>query len=198
MSLIPRVSVKEAVAVLEKGGVVAFPTETSYGLAADARNPKAVRKVFAIKGRKPEKTMPLIVSTLAMAKRVAVFPEMAIELAEEHWPGPLTMILALKKGSKLTSAVIAKDGTIALRVSGHPTAVALSRTLDRPIVSTSANRSGAPACYTPEAIDQAFAGLKDLPDAMIDGGELPRTEPSTIVRVEHGDVVVIRKGSVKM
>lgn len=196
---------KEAIAILRKGGVVVFPTETSYGLAADARNASAVEKVYAIKGRSPDKTVPLIVSTTVMAKKWATFPVEALKLAHAHWPGPFTMVLPKQPKAKLASQAVAADpaisgtppegggGTIALRVSVHSIARSLSRSLDAPIVSTSANRSSEPACYSARAVQKAFKDAKIQPDAMIDAGSLPKRKPSTIIAFSEGKPVVLRK-----
>ncbi len=193
--MIPVVSTKEAIRILREGGVVVFPTETSYGLAADARNASAVEKVFSIKGRAPEKTVPLIVSTTAMAKKWATFPIEASKLARAHWPGPFTMVLPKQSKAKLAPQVVAADGTIALRVSAHPIAQALSKALAAPIVSTSANQSGEPACYSARAVQKAFKDAKIQPDALIDAGSLPKRKPSTIIAFSEGKLVVLRQGS---
>ncbi len=181
----------EAIAVLKQGGVVVFPTETAYGLAADATNEKAVARIFEIKGRNEEKSLPLIAASREMVERFAGIPRGLEKLASQYWPGPLTLVLPAIGG--LASGVV-RDGTVAIRVSSHPVARALSEGLDAPIVSTSANLGGQPACYT---VEDVRAQLGDTPDIYLDGGVLEPQLPSTIVGVDdYGYPEVLRQGEV--
>jgi L-threonylcarbamoyladenylate synthase len=173
---------------------VVFPTETAYGLAADATNPKAVARVFAIKGRSKEKSFPLIVADLKMAEKYGWFSPEIKKLVKKHWPGPLTVVLPLRRGVKLPSGAV-RDGTIAVRVSSHPVARALSRWLGRPIVSTSANLSGQPICSSVSAVEKQ---LGDRPDGYLDVGRLSRRKPSTIIMEKDGEIIVLRRGSIKV
>lgn len=189
--------IRDAVAVLKSGGVVLFPTETCYGLAADASNARAVRRVAEIKGRERGKTPPLIAATGRMAEEYALMPEPLLALARAHWPGPLTVVATVGKG--LASEAVRADGTVALRVSPHPVARALSRGVGGPIVATSANVSGQPACYSARtALAQFRRAGHPLPDAILDAGPLPRKKPSTIVAMKRGKVVVLREGGVRV
>lgn len=181
---------KEAVETLRSGGVVLFPTETAYGLAADATNAKAVAKVAKLKGRPKEKTFPLIVSSTAMADRYGHLRCLGRRLAKTYWPGPLTLVIETRKDSGLVSGVARDDGTIAVRVSSHPVAQTLSRQLGKPIVSTSANKAGAPVAYSVE-------GTHMKADFVIDGGKLPKRKPSTIARIVDKKIEVLRKGPIK-
>ncbi len=185
----------QAVAVLREGGVVVFPTETSYGLAADATNEAAVRKIFALKGRETKKSVPLIAADRAMVDRYAALEPEVAQLAKKHWPGPLTVVASARRG--LAKSVVRTDGTIAIRVSSHPIARALAKRLGRPIVATSANVSGQPACYSV----RAFRKQIDLPSpvgCLIDVGALPHRKPSTLIKEEGGEIVVLRQGSVRV
>jgi L-threonylcarbamoyladenylate synthase len=168
-----------------------MPTETSYALAGDATSAKAVRRIFKTKGRKETKSLPLIVDSLAMAKRYANFQAVECALAKRYWPGPLTLVLKKRRGTRLASGVVAKDGTVALRVSSHPTARAISRSLRHPLISTSANRAGEPPLFS--AMNIPFAV-----DAVMDVGRLPMRKPSTIVRVKDREVEVLREGAVRL
>lgn len=189
--------VTRATAVLKRGGVVLFPTETAYGLGADATNPRAVRRVYEIKGREPGKTPPLIVASRAMAEEYAEIPEALRPLVEAHWPGALTVVGKVGKG--LASGVVRSDGTVAVRVSPHPVALALSKGLGFPIVATSANVSGLSPCYSVNVfLKQLRAAGHPEPDAIVDVGAIPRRKPSTIVTVKKGKIVVVRQGSVKL
>lgn len=189
--------IDEAINVLKRGGVVVFPTETAYGLAADATDPRAVRHVYDIKGREPGKTPPLIVADRAMAEEYAEIPDVLLPLTEKHWPGALTVVGKVGKG--LASGVVRADGTVAVRVSPHPVARALAKGLGLPIVATSANVSGLSPCYSVNTfLKQLRAAGHPEPDAVIDVGPIPRRRPSTIVTVKKGKVVVLRQGSVKV
>jgi L-threonylcarbamoyladenylate synthase len=186
--------INKAVATIKAGGVVVFPTETAYGLAADATNAKAVAKVFVIKGRTKEKSFPLIVVDLKMAEKYAVFSPAIKKLVKKYWPGALTVVVSLRHGVKLPSGVVQK-GTIAVRASSHTIARTLSRRLGRPIVSTSANLSGRPTCYSARAVKKQ---LGDRPDDYLDAGRLPHRRPSTIITEKDGKIIVLREGSIKI
>lgn len=188
---------KEAIAVLKQGGVVVFPTETSYGLAADARDARAVRRVSEIKGREPGKTPPLIAADAAMAAEYVVVEDALKPLVAKYWPGALTVVGNVGKG--LASEVVRDDGTVAIRVSSHPVALALSKGVGAPIVATSANVSGLSACYSVNTFRrQLRAAGHAEPDYVIDAGPIPYRKPSTLVTVRKGKVVVLRQGSVKV
>ncbi len=183
--------VKEAVAVLKKGGVVVFPTETAYGLAADPENRRAVKRIYHIKGREAGKKLPLIAADAGMAIVYAKVSPLLAKLARKHWPGPLTVV-----GKRA-----------AVRVSSHPVARALSRGLGRPIISTSANVSGQPTCYSVKSFlkQLSLRGVrsndrttKQSPDFIIDVGALPRRKPSTIVTERKGQITILRQGSIRL
>lgn len=185
--------VQEAIAVLKQGGVVVFPTETAYGLAADATNEAAVEKIFEIKGRDGEKSLPLIAASREMVERYAGIPRGLEKLASQHWPGPLTLVLPAMGG--LAPGVV-RNGTVAIRVSSHPIARELCEGLRAPIVSTSANLRGQPTCYSMEDVR---AQLGDTPDLYIDAGVLHPEPPSTIVSIDdYGYPEVLRQGGLEI
>jgi L-threonylcarbamoyladenylate synthase len=188
---------EQAIEILKKGGVVVFPTETAYGLAADATNQDAVDKVCQIKGRVPE-TLPTIAATVDMAESMGVIPKKLRELSEQHWPGPLTILIPAARGS-LAPGIINND-MIAVRVSSHPVAQALSAGLGAPIVSTSANVSGQPTGYAIEDVQNQFEGREHQPDMYLNMGPLdPSVKPSTIVTVDdYGYPEVLRDGSIDL
>ncbi|MBI2551606.1 threonylcarbamoyl-AMP synthase [Candidatus Uhrbacteria bacterium] len=173
--------IRDAVSLLRLGGVIAFPTESSYGLGADATNTQAVRAVFELKRRPAEKSFPLIVSSLTMAQRFGIFSPRLLHLAKRFWPGPLTIILPARQPTLLASSLIGADGTIALRVSSHPLARSLARQLKKPIVATSANLAGERPCFSVEEI-RAQLGLGE--GQILDGGRLEERVASTMVREE--------------
>lgn len=187
--------ITEAITVLKQGGVVVFPTETAYGLAADARNARAVRRVTEIKGREPGKTPPLIAADRKMAEEYVVITEALAPLVEAHWPGALTVVGKVGKG--LATGAVRRDGTVAIRVSSHPVARALSKGIGGPIVATSANVSGLATCYSVRTFERQRKAAGHLePDFVIDVGPIPRRKPSTIVSEKKGKIIVLRQGSV--
>jgi L-threonylcarbamoyladenylate synthase len=179
-----------AAAALARGQVVAFPTETFYGLAVDALSEAALARLWALKQRPAEKVVALIVDGLAMAHTLASEVSPAAEgLIASHWPGPLTVALPAREG--LPPALVA-DGCVALRQSSHPIAQALAQVLGRPITATSANRAGQPPAQTAAAVRASFpSGC-----LILDGGETPGGLPSTLVRVRGENVELLRRGPV--
>lgn len=186
--------IAEAVAVLQNGGVVVFPTETSYGVAADATNHQAAERAFAIKQRAHSAPSGLIVATVEMAKWCGRMDAPVEELAEKHWPGPLTIVLP--EANDALTPLCKRDGTVAVRVSSHPVARALAEQLGKPILATSANIAGQDPAFT---IDQAREQFSDNePDLYLDGGPLEPSPPSMIIEWQDGELVVHRNGSFKL
>lgn len=185
--------VRQAVRVLRSGGVVIYPTETSYALGCDAQKAHAVAQIFKLKGRSKTKQLPVITASRAMAERFFILGANARRLAQRYWPGPLTIVLKPRK-----TLPVSYKGGVAVRVSGHPVAQQLSRALKAPLVSTSANISGKPACFSVTALKKQFgARLKNM--FVIDIGALPRRKPSTIVAIsEVGEIQVVRQGAIKI
>lgn len=177
---------EKAVAVLKRGGLVVYPTETAYALGCDPQNASAMKKIFLIKKRAATKPLPLVVASARMARRYAVLDRYASMLADAFWPGPLTLVAPMVPGTKGT-------GEVAVRVSSAPWARALSAGLGRPVVSTSANRSGAKTRYN---VSSVLHDLGALPDMILDAGVLKSTPPSTIVRAQGGIVAILREGPV--
>ncbi len=185
--------IDEAIDILRRGGVVVFPTETAYGLAADASNTVAVEKVMALKGRAEGKSFPVIGASSEMVESFAGIPRNLQRLAQAHWPGALTLVLPVV--GDLAPGVVS-DGTVAVRVSSHPVAQALSAGLGKPIVSTSANLSGEEVCYS---LEDVRAQLGDGPDLYLDGGTLTPELPSTIVATDdYGYPDVLRQGAIEI
>lgn len=197
MTKISSEDLKRAVKILRAGGVVVFPTETAYGLAVDATNIKAIRRVSKIKDRVPAKTFPLIAADQKMVEKYAVLSPLMKVLVKDNWPGALTVVVSARSG-RLKEFALIRSGTLAVRVSSHPIARELSRRLGRPIISTSANLSGQPTCYSVSAVKKQLAGRKSQPDFYLDIGRLPRRQLSTIIEEKDGRIVVLRPGSVKI
>jgi len=184
--------IERAVALLSAGELVAFPTETVYGLGADASNPAALARIFAAKGR--PKTHPLIVhfSGLAAARDwAAEVPEAAARLAGAFWPGPLTLVLP--KSARVPDAVTGGQASVALRVPAHPVARALLAAFGRGIAAPSANRYGR---ISPTRAADVREELDDRVAMVLDGGDCAVGLESTIVACLDGRVTLLRPGSI--
>ncbi len=196
MFKISKNDILKAAAILKKGGVVAIPTETAYGLAADAMDGEAVRRIFAIKGRSAKKPVPVIAGSLKMAKDFFYLGKIEEKMAREFWPGPLTMLLKPKK--KFPAVLARGRKKIAVRVSSSKIVAELFKKIRTPITSTSANLSGRAECYTPSCVRREFFKKTEKPDMILDGGILPRRKPSTIVEICNGKIMVLRQGQIKL
>lgn len=185
-------ALEAAAAILRRGGVVAVPTETLYGLAADATNEAAVRRLFAIKGRARDVAIPVIGADRAQVEAcVGALGAAGGRLADAFWPGPLSLVVRAAPG--LPRALLGGGDTVAVRVSSHPVAGALARALGKPITATSANRSGHEPAARPEDV---LRELREAIDAILDAGACAGGAPSTIVDVT-GDVPrLVRAGAV--
>ena len=184
--------VDEAAKILRTGGLVAFPTETVYGLGADARNRKAVEKIFAAKGRPADH--PVIVhlpSSDALAAWATEVPEAAYRLAEAFWPGPLTLIL--KRSEDVPDAVTGGQDTVGLRVPGHPLALALLRAFGGGVAAPSANRFGR---VSPTRAEHVRAELGGAVELILDGGPCEVGLESTILDLSAGAPRLLRPGGV--
>jgi L-threonylcarbamoyladenylate synthase len=177
--------------ILRVGGVVAYATDTLYGLAVDPRQDEAVARLFDVKGRQERQAIPLIAASLEQAQAVGEFSEPEVRLAREFWPGPLTIVVPARSG--LSSRVLAGGLTIGIRVPAHAVARALAGELGSPITSTSANRSGGAAPASASALDSEIARRID---AVIDSGPAPGGEPSTIVTMTSGELQLLRAGAI--
>ena len=186
-----KVAIVRAARVIHSGGVVAFPTETLYGFAADPWNAAAVARIVQIKGRPEGKGMPVLVADLDAARAVALgFTDVATRLAAAHWPGALTMILDAQPG---LSRDVGPEG-VALRWSSCGAATSLARAAGGAITATSANRSGDPTpALDPRAIAAEFGGEIDL---LLDAGPLPPSLASTLVDARSNPPRVLRAGPV--
>ncbi len=177
--------------VLRRGGVIAFPTDTAYGLGADPFNTPAVARIFKIKERPEIKPILLLVSSLAMAKSVSQPTPFFEEAARTFWPGPLTMIV--HAASHLPPEVTAATNTIGLRWPAASFAAALVRRFEKPITATSANRGGMAAAVTAEEVR---AQLAESVDVLVDGGELPARRGSTLLDLTRDVPVLLREGPI--
>ncbi len=175
----------ESVRVLQKGGVIVYPTETSYGIGADATNKKAMQKVFRIKGRETGKPLSVLMASQRMTKEYAHLSSDALRLWKKFFPGALTIIVRGKG-----------EAPVGVRVSSHPFARALVRSFGRPVTATSANRSGTPSLLDPNAIVRTFFFQQVKPDLVINAGVLPKHPASTVVDCTGKSVRILRKGPI--
>lgn len=184
---------EEAVALLRAGELVAFPTETVYGLGADAGQDEAVARIFAAKGR--PRFNPLIVHTLGpdWAARVAALPPLAERLAEAFWPGPFTMVLPRRDEAPLSLLVSAGLDSVAIRVPAHPVARELLRRSGRFVAAPSANPSGAVSPTTAAHVTECLAGKVPL---VLDGGPCTVGLESTVLDVTGERPVLLRPGGI--
>ena len=184
--------IKLAVAIFKKGGIVAFPTDTVYGLGADPLNAQAVAKIYKVKRRPSNLPLPLLLAEKSELLKVAiVVPEIAWQLAERFLPGGLTLVL--RKSPWVPSAVTAGGDTVAVRIPDHPVPIALIRGLGTPIVGTSANLSGKPSPVTAAEVREQLGAEVDF---IIDGGRCPGGTESTVLDISGKVPLLIRKGAI--
>jgi L-threonylcarbamoyladenylate synthase len=185
-------SLARAVEILRRGGLVAFATETVYGLGADARNSAAIRKVFEVKGRPVTNPLIVHVADAWVARRyVTDWPLTAGRLAERFWPGPLTLVL--HKTAAIVSEVTAGLGTVAIRSPDHPLALAMLREFDGPVAAPSANRSSRVSPTTADHVQQELGGKVDL---ILDGGPCRVGIESTVLDLTRDHPTVLRPGGI--
>ena len=181
--------IRDAVRVVRAGGVIAYPTETTYGFGCDPRNAKAMKKLFELKGRDASKQVLWIASDIHQAEKVVKMNTHAKKISKKYWPGPLTMILPPRRGL----------GDVGIRVTSSAFARALVKQFGYPMTSTSANVSGESPLQSGRAIARRFAAQKIQPDFICDVGYLRKRKPSTIIRVtDDGQIEVLRHGSIKL
>jgi L-threonylcarbamoyladenylate synthase len=188
MSVLQR-EIEKGIKILQKGGVIAFPTDTVYGLGADAFNPTAVERIYEIKNRPKYQQLPLLIADVKQLATLAEpIPKIAWVLARRFWPGGLTLVLSRKDS---VPAYLASRPTIAVRIPNHPACLALIQHLGNPIIGTSANISGQPPAQTAEEVGQQLGEKIDL---IINGGQCPGGKESTIVDITHEPPVILRQG----
>lgn len=182
--------IRQAVAVLRGGGVVAYPTETVYGLGVDPRSDSAVSRLLSLKARDASAPIALIAASASDAETAGMFGPAEKRLAGTFWPGPLTIVVP---ASPAMSPLLSGRRTLGVRVSAHPVARALARAFGGCITATSANVSGRPAANSP---GEVAVSLGDRIDMLIDAGPTPGGPPSTIVEIVDGKPRLHRAGAV--
>jgi L-threonylcarbamoyladenylate synthase len=184
---------EKGISILKKGGVVAFPTDTVYGLGASMAIDSAVEKVYRIKGRQRNMALPLLLADIAQLEKVAVsIPASARRLADRFWPGPLTLVFL--KSDAVSDIVSGGTKTVAVRIPDHPIPTTLARGIGAAIIGTSANLSGRPSALTAaEAREQ----LGDKVDFIIEG-DCPGGRESTVVDLSGETPVILREGAISI
>ncbi len=184
--------IEAGLGALRNGEAIVFPTETFYGVGVDATNPRALERLFELKGRDPDKPVALIAADLEMIARVvSVIPPVAIRLARAFWPGPLTIVMPARP--EISPALTNREGGVGIRISPHPVARELARRLGSPLTATSANLAGAPPART---IAEAHAAFGKRIAAYLDGGRLDGSLPSTVIAIEEDRIIVLRAGAI--
>jgi L-threonylcarbamoyladenylate synthase len=188
-------SIAEAARLILAGEPVAVPTETVYGLAADATNAEAVARIYQAKGRPSFNPLIVHVPDLAAARQVGEFGDEALALADEHWPGPLTLVVPLRADAAIASLVTAGLSTVGLRVPDHSAMQALLRACGHPLAAPSANASGAISPTRAEHVMKSLGGRISL---IIDGGPTRRGIESTIIAATGGPLRLLRRGPIEI
>ena len=191
-------TIKQAVAsaadILKNGGLIIYPTDTAYGLGANALDETAVKRVFKVKRRPLSKPIHIIVKDIKEAKKYAEVTALGLKLAQKFLPGPLTLIF--KKKSLVPDILTANLDTIGIRIPNHPVIKALSAKVDFPYTATSANLSGE---NTPYCAKEVLKQLdKNLIGLVVDAGELPHVEPSTVLDLTISPPKMVRKGPISL
>jgi L-threonylcarbamoyladenylate synthase len=184
--------IAKAVEFLQRGEVIAYPTETIYGLGADVLNKKAIKKIYDLKARDYGLPISILVADLTMLREyVQEVPEQAIALMRRFWPGALTILFPAN--NKIPKGLVTNTGRVGIRISSHPIAAALVKMFGKPITTTSANLSGFPPSLSVKHIQKYFG--EKIP-CMIDGGECEPTRGSTVVDVGEETMRIVRAGAI--
>ena len=183
--------IENAASIVTKGGIVAYPTDTVYGLGCDPMNSRAVRRVMAVKGKR-KKPLPILVTSLAVADRIAVMDRRARTLSSRFWPGPLTLVL--KPRVRFPNSLTLGRRTVAVRCPNDQAALRLIEGCGGMLTGTSANITGCPPCTSAGMVLRC---LGDRIDAVVDGGRSPRRVGSTIVRIDRRRVMIVREGPIR-
>lgn len=185
-------ALEQAIAAIQHGGVIAFPTDTVYGIGTALTNEAGLDRIFDIKGRDRERALPILLASPEDLRKVSPGVDAALlVLATTFWPGPLTVAVPARDG--LPQHVIADDGTVGVRVPNHSVALILAQRSGGAIASTSANLSGQVPATRPSELDEALADSLDL---ILDGGITRGGQASTVIRLDGATISIIREGAI--
>ena len=188
-------TINEAVELLQKGKLIGFPTETVYGLGADATNKEAVLKIY--KNKKRPKSNPLIVhvATLDQARSIGIFDEKILKIVKDFWPGPLTVVLKRKDNSEICKELCAGKENIAIRISNNKTILSLIKKLGKPVAAPSANKFGMLSPTSAAHVEKQFLYNDDIP-LILDGGKTSIGVESTVIGLENNNIIIYRHGGI--
>lgn len=181
--------IARAAQIIRDGGIIAYPTDTVYGLGCDLMNKQAIERLYQIKGMRRDQALAFICPDLSDISKYAVVENPQYRVLKHFLPGPYCFILTSTR--EVPKIVLTKQKTVGIRVPDHPITIALVRELGRPLISTTARRHDQEPLVDPWEIDQEFFGL----DLVIDAGQAGGTMPTTIVDLSQGDVRVVREGA---
>lgn len=185
---------EEIVKLIKKGEVIACPTDTIYGLVADATNEKAVKKVLKVKKRRDQKPLPIFVRDVKMAKTLAQIDKEQQKFLRRIWPGKVTVVLERREDCGLPKILFGKTKTIGLRIPNHKLISVLLKKLNKPLIGTSASISGKPGSTEIKKILTQFKNQKFQPDLVIDTGDLKASKSSTVVDLTKSKPKILRIG----
>lgn len=181
---------------LKSGKVIAYPTDTSYGLAVDADNLNAVKKLYKVKGRDFKKPVHVVVPSVGYSKKIVNWDKFSAKLVKKFWPGALTLVGGCRVEGAGYRMLSAGTKTLGVRMPKNQIALDLAKNLKRPITATSANVSGGKDCYSAADIANQFKTKKDKPDIIINTGKLRKRKPSTIVKIDKNQFKILRQGPI--
>lgn len=187
------VNIKRVVDILNVSGVIAFPTETVYGLGGDASSESSIKKIYLIKNRPLHNPLIIHVATLEQAKIIGKFNNTAMKMARVFWPGPLTLLVEKKRNNGITPAATSNLDSIAIRVPSNPIALKILNTFGKPIAAPSANLSGTVSSTNAQHV---FSDFGDSIDLIIDNGDCEHGIESTIVDARSDKIKILREGSI--
>ncbi len=185
---------EEIVRLIRKGGIIVYPTDTIYGLIADATNGKAVKKVLEIKKRRSRKPLPIFVKDVKIAKALAQIDREQQKFLTKIWPGEVTVVLKRREDCGLPKILFGKTKTIGLRIPKHKLVNILLEKINKPLVGTSANISGRPGSTKIKKVLTQFKNKRYQPDLVIDAGNLKLSKPSTVVDLTGSNPRILRTG----
>jgi L-threonylcarbamoyladenylate synthase len=189
--------IEEVVKSIKKGQVVICPTDTIYGLIADATNEEAIKKILEIKKREDQKPLPIFIRNVKVAETATQISKKQQQFLVKVWPGKVTVVFKKRKSCNLPRVISGRTGTIGLRIPNHKLVSILLKKINKPLIGTSANISGRPGSTEIEKVLNQFKNQKLQPDLVIDAGNLKLSKPSAIVDLTRSEPKILRAGLFK-